>query len=70
MATRGDFAKIVGFHWAAKQNLLDESHVLKQIEDVSCRHSGVLAEIHFCTSQDLNFTVLKQFVYKKYLNSK
>ena len=43
MATHGDFAKIVGFSLGRKQNLLDESHVLKQIEDVSCWHSGVLA---------------------------
>ena len=70
VATRGDFAKIVGFSLAVKQNLLDESHVLKQIEDSSCRHLGVLAGIYFCTSQDLNIIVLKQFVYKKYLNSK
>ena len=67
---RGDFAKIVGFCWAVKQNLLDELHVLKQIEDVSCRHSGVLAGINFCASQDLNIIVLKWFVYKNYLNSK
>ena len=31
VATRGDFAKILGFCWAVKQNLLNESHVLKQI---------------------------------------
>ena len=67
VATHGDFVKIVGFCWAVKQNLLDESHVLKQIEDVSCQHSGVLAGIHFCTSQDLNSIVLKWFVYKKYV---
>ena len=34
----GDFAKIVG-SLCCKQNLLDESHVLKQIEDISCWHS-------------------------------
>ena len=70
VATHGNFAKIVGFSLGCKQNLLDESHVLKQIEDVSCRHSGILAGIHFCASQDLNNIVLKQLVYKKYLNSK
>ena len=70
VARCGDFAKIVGFCWAVKQNLLDESHVLKKIEDISCRYLGVLAGINFCTSQDLNIIVLKQFVYKKYLNSK
>ena len=64
------FAKIVGFLLGCKANLLDESHVLKQIEDVSCWHSSVLAGIHFCASQDLNIVVLKQFVYKKYLNLK
>ena len=64
MATCGDFAKIVGFCWAVKQDLLDESHLLKQIEDVSCQHSGVLAGIHVCASQDLNIIILKQFVYK------
>ena len=67
VATHGDFVKIVGFSLGCKQNLLVESHVLKQIEDVSCRHSGVLAGIHFCASQDLNNIVLKQLVYKKYL---
>ena len=67
VATHGDFAKIVGFSLGCKQNLLDES---QQIEDVSCWHSGVLAGIHFCASQDLNNIVLKQLVYKKYLNSK
>ena len=66
----GDFGKIVGFCWAVKQNLLDESHVLKQIEDVSCWHSGVLAGINFCAFQDLNIIVLKRFVCKKYLNTK
>ena len=70
VATHGNFAKIVGFSLGCKQNLLDESHVFKQIEDISCRHSGVLAGIHFCASQDLNIIVLKQLVYKKYLNSK
>ena len=35
VARHGDFAKIVGFCWAVKQNLLDESHVLKQIEGIS-----------------------------------
>ena len=70
VARHGDFAKIVGFCWAVKQNLLDESHVLKQIEDISCWHSGVLAGINFCTSQDLKIIVLKRFVCKKYLNSK
>ena len=70
VAIHGDFAKIVGFCWAVKQNLLDESHFLKQIEDISCWHSGVLAGINFCTSQDLKIIVLKWFVCKKYLNSK
>ena len=32
MATRGDFAKIVGLLLGCKQNLLDKSHILKQIE--------------------------------------
>ena len=54
VARHGNFGKIVGFCWAVKQNLLDESHVLKQIEDVSCWHLGVLAGINFCASQDLN----------------
>ena len=69
VARHGDFATIVGFCWAVKQNLLDEAHVLKQIEDISCWHSGVLAGINFCTSQDLNIIVLKRFVCKKYLNT-
>ena len=70
VARHGDFGKIVGFCWAVKQNLLDESHVLKQIEDFSCWHLGVLAGINFCATQDLNIIVLKWFVYKKYLNTK
>ena len=70
MATRENFAKLLVFCWAVKQNFLDESRILKQIEEVSCRHSGILAGIHFCASQDLNFIVLKWFVYKKYLNFK
>ena len=70
VATHGDFVKIVGFSLGCKQSLLDESHVLKQIEDASCWHSGVLAGVHFCASQDLNNIVLKQLVYKKYLNLK
>ena len=70
MATHGDFAKLWVFCWAVKQNLLNKSHVLKQIEDVSCRHLAILAGIHFCASRDLNIIVLKWFVYKKYLNLK
>ena len=50
VVTRGDFAKSIGFSLSCKQNLLDESHVFKQIEEVSCRHSGILAGIHFCAS--------------------
>ena len=57
VATLGYFAKIEGFLLGCKQNLLDELHILKQIEDVSCLHSGVLAGIHFCASQCLNIIV-------------
>ena len=32
VARHGDFAKIVGFCWAVKQNLLDESHILKKLK--------------------------------------
>ena len=47
-ATHGDFAKIVGFLLGCKAKFLDGLHVLKQIKDVSCRHSSVLTGIHFC----------------------
>ena len=53
----GIFAKIVSFCWAIEQSLKDNSQTLKQIEDVSCRHSGVIAGIHFCATQDLNIIV-------------